>query len=239
MNRLILDKFSQRASNIFVVTDTIVLQHLQNTLKLKRGGIINVCIIDRGLGSAKIIALSEQSVQLEVIAESPGLPAKCHLIVALNRPPMMKRILEHGTTQGIKSFHFIKAELSEKSYLQSKVLQEQEFIKYTNLGLAQSGHYFQRPQLSVTPYFNIVKTVDKKFVLDGRGLPLSTEERPFTQEFTLALGPERGWTQEELAAFLDRGFQAINLGPSTLRVEHALYYGLGQIGLFQINCKDD
>ena len=39
--------------------------------------------------------------------------------------------------------------------------------------------------------------------------------------FALAIGPEGGFTPEEVAAGADGGWQAVDLGPAILRVETA------------------
>lgn len=40
-------------------------------------------------------------------------------------------------------------------------------------------------------------------------------------EVVVAVGPEGGWSPEELAAFAAAGWRAVGLGPSVLRTEHA------------------
>jgi len=231
MNRLILTPQTQTSQDHFLITDGMVIEHIQKVLKLKVDDSLNLCLVDEGLGRGKITQMDRAGLQIEVTSRSIGVAARCNLIIALNRPPMMKRIIEHGTTLGIKSFHFIKAELSEKSYLQSKVLTAQEFTRYTDLGLAQSGSYYKRPLLKVSPYFKVpeVEKNTTSFVLDGKSTSDFSNITAIPGDFTLAIGPERGWTKTELEAFTAHNFIGINLGSSILRVEHALYYALGQI----------
>lgn len=40
-------------------------------------------------------------------------------------------------------------------------------------------------------------------------------------EVVVAIGPEGGWTDDEVAAFADAGAQPVGLGPTVLRTEHA------------------
>ena len=47
----------------------------------------------------------------------------------------------------------------------------------------------------------------------------------------LAIGPEGGWIERELATFAERGFIACSLGAPILRVESAVSVALGQLML--------
>lgn len=67
-----------------------------------------------------------------------------------------------------------------------------------------------------------------RFVLDRDGLPLARHS-PRT-DAAVALGPEGGMEAGELRAFLDHGWRAASLGPTTLRFETA---ALGAVALFR------
>lgn len=56
-------------------------------------------------------------------------------------------------------------------------------------------------------------------VLSGIGRTASSA--PSVGEVMVAVGPEGGWSPEELAAFATAGWRAVGLGPSVLRTEHA------------------
>ena len=52
--------------------------------------------------------------------------------------------------------------------------------------------------------------------------PLSAAEAAHgTEEIVVAIGPEGGWTDDEVAAFRDARATAVGLGPTVLRTEHA------------------
>jgi 16S rRNA (uracil1498-N3)-methyltransferase len=53
-------------------------------------------------------------------------------------------------------------------------------------------------------------------------LPLAQAVRAAASgETTLAIGPEGGWTEEEIALFEGAGWQSVSLGPTILRAETA------------------
>jgi 16S rRNA (uracil1498-N3)-methyltransferase len=45
----------------------------------------------------------------------------------------------------------------------------------------------------------------------------------------LAAGPEGGWTEEEVAAFVNSGWRSVTLGPSVLRAETAAIAALAAV----------
>ena len=49
----------------------------------------------------------------------------------------------------------------------------------------------------------------------------------------IAIGPEGGLLPREVNRFLDKGFQAVNLGPRLLRVETAVSAVLGRLSIPQ------
>jgi RsmE family RNA methyltransferase len=149
----------------------------------------------------------------------------------------MKKILEHGTTFGAKSFHFYKAELSEKSYLDSKIFINNAYNDFISDGLAQSGIYTHMPSLNLEKYnpaTQYTNLQDQKFILD-----LDTDKT--FQDFKisknslihLAIGPERGFTKNDIAEFHAAGFQSVKISPTILRVEHAVYAAVAQLELLK------
>ena len=60
----------------------------------------------------------------------------------------------------------------------------------------------------------------------GRPLPSFGARAAAAAEVTLAIGPEGGWTEEELAVMVDGGATTVGLGDTILRTEHAGAAGL-------------
>jgi 16S rRNA (uracil1498-N3)-methyltransferase len=50
----------------------------------------------------------------------------------------------------------------------------------------------------------------------------SLSTAPMTQDMTVAIGPEAGWTDEEEALARQAGFQGVRCGPRILRTETAV-----------------
>jgi 16S rRNA (uracil1498-N3)-methyltransferase len=56
------------------------------------------------------------------------------------------------------------------------------------------------------------------------------EANPVRHSIHIAVGPEGGWTAEELALFRSAGWQSVGLGPRILRAETAAIAALAIIG---------
>ena len=83
-------------------------------------------------------------------------------------------------------------------------------------------------------------TADRELPLDGRlglvlhpdaELPIERVLEKFHGEIVLAIGPEGGWLDSELAAFAEAGFLSANLGSPVLCVEAAVTASLAQLAL--------
>jgi 16S rRNA (uracil1498-N3)-methyltransferase len=61
----------------------------------------------------------------------------------------------------------------------------------------------------------------RRLLAHPRGLPLSELNLTPPQSTRLAIGPEGGFTDIEVAAAIEAGWQTVNLGPRILRVETA------------------
>lgn len=232
MNSLILDNTSG------LITDAHTLQHLHNTLKAKPGNQYRCTILNQGICRGEILSLDENHCQLKLSAPEAGSPCWFNLVVGLSRPQTVKKILEHATTYGAAGIHFFKAELSDKSYLDTKVLEENEKMALLKAGLSQSGCYYQVPRVKADKYNPAQQYAEEnqKFILDLTGAKSFLEYAPeidFNRTVTLAIGPERGFVAQDLERFHAAGFKSVKVSSSILRVEHAVYSAIAQLELIR------
>ncbi len=155
----------------------------------------------------------------------PALPL--HLLLALPRPKMLKRLLVDATSLGIKKIVLVNAAKVDKSYWQTPNLKGELLREKMLLGLEQAGDPVL-PELRLAPRF-------RPFVEDeldhwaGPGQRLLAHPGAFPDmprglagPATLAIGPEGGWTPFEVALLEAQGFVCHRFGGRILRVETAL-----------------
>jgi 16S rRNA (uracil1498-N3)-methyltransferase len=230
MNSLIL------RDNSGLISDTHVLSHIHTTLKLAVGDEVRCSVLNQGRSLGVVTELSDNHCKLKLSAITPGEEQWFDLVVGLSRPQTTKKILEHATTFGARSFHFFKAALSEKSYLDSKIFENLAYEEFLLTGLSQAAIYTDLPKFKLEKYNPAEQYLNapQKFILDLKtDKSFLDTEIDFTRPVTLAIGPERGFINEDIERFHHAGFTSIKISSSILRVEHAVYSAVSQLELLR------
>jgi RsmE family RNA methyltransferase len=182
-------------------------------------------LIDGRIGTAEVIAAGELEVHLDS-DPPPALPLT--LILALPRPKVLNRVIAGAASMGIKKIFLINAWRVEKSYWKSPKLDH--LRDQAILGLEQARDTVL-PQIELHRFF--VPFVEE-LQFDGMALvahPGAVEicPRDVQQPVTLAIGPEGGFIDAEIASLERAGFRPVSLGARILRVETALPALVGRL----------
>ncbi len=128
---------------------------------------------------------------------------------------------------GIKEIHVINANRVEKTYWQSKALEQKTIDQQFYLGCQQAcdtvfpNIFFYRSFKSFM--INDVSSVlDKSldFMADLKGKP--RKAFPSQKDLVLAIGPEGGFIDYELDLFKEKGFKSLSFTDRVLNVETAV-----------------
>lgn len=235
MNNVLLFPHELQNENLYCLKEQKVLTHIKEVLKKKVGDKLSVCLVDQGLGEGEITSIDSQSISIKVLSQTPGSSYNLSLYVAVSRPPTMKKILEHGTSLGVSSFHFYVSKLTEKSFLDAKLFKEELYKEYLALGLSQSKVFYKLPTVEFYKDLPLDKDLSKhqKYLLQmNAGTSFNQVSPNLDQPISLVLGPERGLTEDENQQFITKGFKPVEISISTLRVEIACFAALAQLQLF-------
>jgi 16S rRNA (uracil1498-N3)-methyltransferase len=219
-----------------IITDPKVLTHLHQNLKLNIGDEVRVTLLNKGIAKARVQFIDEKKCQFEILSLNELVPSWIDLVVGISRPQTMKKILEHASTFGVSNFHFYKAELSEKSYLDSKIYETESINELLDLGLSQSALYATRPNVQLHKYnpASLFEQNNQKFILDLSGDKTFLDyEIDFKSPIMLSIGPERGFIKSDIELFHQAGFKSVKISSSILRVEHAVYSAISQLELLR------
>ena len=219
--------------------------HIKKILNLKEGDVFKAGIINGKIGEALISHLSEEKIVFSFCPnksdknldntdaykiETRPLPLPpIKIILGFPRPIQLRRILRDAASLGFAEIVLCGTELGERSYLKSNLSSPEEIKKYLLDGISQAGQTML-PEFS---FCNSVKEALKnlktasfkgsKVLLDIGHFPsLSTFKMKKGEELTIAIGSERGWTQNEREAFFSEGFISYSMGKRILRTETAL-----------------
>ena len=234
MNIVLLNANQDCSSDIWSIEDQRQIKHLNQHLQLKAGDTLKVGVRDGQRYLTEVQSITAQQIMLRPIqAESVPNKVPVHLILALPRPKVLRRMIMDAVTLGVERISLIHSYRVDKSYWQSPFLQQLD--DYVTLGLEQAGD-------TIVPEIQLYKRF-KPFVEDV--LPtLITEQRPayvahpyaeqsmphaIAHGCNLIVGPEGGFIPYEIELLKKNGCQAMSLGNRILRTETAVSNILGRL----------
>lgn len=234
MNIVLLDANQDWSRDIWSIEDQRQIKHLNQHLQLKAGDTLKVGVRDGQRYLTEVQSITAQQIMLRPI-QTESVPNKLpvHLILALPRPKVLRRMIMDAVTLGVERISLIHSYRVDKSYWQSPFMQQLD--DYVTLGLEQAGD-------TIVPEIQLYKRF-KPFVEDV--LPtLISEQRPayvahpyaeqsmphaIAHGCNLIVGPEGGFIPYEIELLKKNGCQAMSLGNRILRTETAVSNILGRL----------
>ena len=217
-------------------------EHVQDILKVSRGQELTVGKVNGLIGQGKVLELSKDSLTMDVSFKQKP-PASLHLtlIMALPRPPMLKRSLQCAASLGVKKIIILNFSRVEKSLWQSSALRPEAIEQELILGLEQAKDTVS-PEVVLEKRFKpfvedqlpaLIK--DKEaFVFHPTGDSLRLGQLPpmeavpsFNKVFII--GPEGGLVDFEVDLLKEKGVKAVTLGERILRFENVIPYVIGKM----------
>ncbi len=203
-------------------------RHVQSVLRKREGQSLRVGELGGRVGLGVIEQVRDEHARVRYeLTEDPPPPSPVGLVLALPRPPMLRRILGHATALGIKRITLLHTARVEKSFWDSHSMAPAAVREQLVLGLEQARDTIL-PTVELQPRF-LPFVQDQLDAWAGSGRRLVAEPSPGApapmgspESTTVAVGPEGGFIPFELEQFGAVGFTAVTLGPRILRVETAV-----------------
>ncbi len=237
MNRILFEKDEIKDGEV-VLSDTRAW-HITNILHAQQGDVLKTGEINGLIGTSEVVRVDEQGrVTLKPHHTEESLTPWADLILAPPRPRVLKRLLPQLASLGVGRIVLVGARKVEKDFWGATLLKEENLRPLFIEGLTQAG-------VSILPTLEtrrglkkfLVEELDSLFPTRHRVLahPYGTSEKFDTismcGRLLLAVGPEGGWTDEEVALFRDRGFHLRTLGKRILRSDTALIALLSKLNM--------
>lgn len=229
MNLILLSPEDVEDHRLARVRDPRRLAHLREVHRARPGDTLTLGIAGGALGRGELLTLDEHEATFDVAdLDQPPPPAlPVHLVLALPRPRMLARSLEHVTALGVKRITLLNTRRVEKSYWQSPELEPEKIHRHLVLGLEQARDT-RLPEVVLAKGFRPFVEDRLPGLLEGRrglvahpGMPDDCP-RGLDEPALLVVGPEGGFIPWEVEQLLAAGCQGIHLGPRILRVETAV-----------------
>lgn len=211
------------------------LEHVTGVHRAAVGDTLTVGVAGGRVGRGEIVRLDRDALEMRVtLAADPPPPLPLTLVLALPRPKVLNRVIAGATSLGVKRIYLINAWRVEKSYWKSPRLSEENLLAQRVLGLEQARDT-TLPTIELRRFFRpFVEDELPAIAHESLALvahPSGTTECPrnAAQPVTLAIGPEGGFIEEEIASLQRIGFTPVALGPRILRVETAVAAVIGRL----------
>ncbi len=217
-------------------------RHVREVLGLCVGDRLRAGLLDGPVGRAKIVAVGEAEIVLDVdLAGPPPAPSGVDLVLAMPRPKMLRRLLPQIAAMGIDSLVLLRTWRVAKPYLSAHILQPAVYRPLLHEGLMQ-GRSTREPQVRVESLFRpyVEDRVAQEFAgarcivaHPAAPTPLDAAGLHGTARVALAIGPEGGLLPFEVELLAAAGFLPVTMGERTLRVDTAAVALLAQIDVLR------
>ena len=220
-------------------------EHVMNVLHGEVGQVLKTGEIGGFIGTGVITGITRPPSSVS----SPEITVACShdkrslrpwvdLILAPPRPRVMKRLLPQLATMGVGRIFLVGAKKVEKDFWGATLLKPENYRPLLVDGLMQAGTSIL-PTLETRRNFRkfVKEELDtlwpeaKRIVAhpyDGNRT-IEQPERSNNRAILLAVGPEGGWTDEEVTLLGEHGFARYALGSRILRTDTATIALLAQL----------
>ena len=225
MNRILFES-SEIADGIATCSDARAA-HILSVLHGEVGQTIKTGELDGKIGTGEIVSINGPTVAIRVSHTEESLRPWCDLVLAPPRPRVMKRLLPQLASLGVGTIVLVGAKKVEKDFWGATLLKKENFRPLFVDGLMQAGTSIL-PQLETRRNFRrfVTDELDALFPTANRvvGHPGDATGSPMRREgrLLLAVGPEGGWTDDEVELLESHGFSRYSLGSRILRTDTAL-----------------
>lgn len=223
--------------------------HVRDVLHGEVGQILKTGEIGGRIGTGEIVEISGDVVRVRVEHDMEPLAPWVDLVLAPPRPRILKRLLPQLATMGVGRIVLVGAQKVEKDFWGATLLKEENYRPLLVDGLMQGATSTAVPEVMTRRSF-------RRFVADELDSLFPSSNRlvahPYECEgvegiggegakgcrgegvegdgrLLLAIGPEGGWTDDEVGLLEEHGFGRYSLGPRILRTDTATVALLAQL----------
>ena len=211
-------------------------RHLRETVGLAVGGTFHVGIENGQRGIATITTHAPRLTFAVAWEKSAQARLPLTVLVGLPRPQTAKKVLYDLASLGAAKIIFFESEKGDPGYLTSSLWKDGEWREHVLKGTEQACSTLVPEVTRVGSLAEALVGLDAnawKLALDPYEATGAPEISAPAKAAVLAIGPERGFADEERAALRTAGFGFAHLGDRILRVEAAALVG-GALMLAQL-----
>lgn len=201
-------------------------QHLARVLRAEVGQSFDLIAGD-AVRNGRIVSVSDDRVEFELGEEVIlSTPPPIALLLAIFKFDRMEWAIEKCTELGVQRIQPVIAHRTD-AHLTTAAGKRAERWRRIAQQASEQSRRASLPQISEPLRLTnaLGEEAAHRIVLSEaeKGLSLRDALRPYQngESVLLAIGPEGGWTEDELKLFMDKGWVAASLGETILRAETA------------------
>ncbi len=215
------------APDVLLGMDAEQTKYLRQVMRLQIGDKITVFNGLDGEYIAELTCLAKGGGQCRLTAfdaVNRELPCRVHIVQAANRSEKIETVLQKATEMGAASFQVVNSERAMFNLPANKREKRLQRWQKIIIEAAEQSERTAMPKVAWHDKINQIKASGQCFVLHPRDAKLWQDIRsdlPQAKDVTLAIGPEGGWTNQELDYFQSQGFEPLCFGARVMRTETA------------------
>ncbi len=214
-----------------------VARHVGGVLRMREGELLR--LFD-GTGNAlecRIETARRERVTVCGVSPWTGaqeLPVPVRVSQALpKQSAKLESVLQHGTELGCTHFTVFASHRSIATWEPMKRGDRLERCRRIVTGAAEQSHRSRLPSVEWSDRGPFIGAGRPIVLHESAAAPLeSVLSDPTPEGYTVAVGPEGGFTDEEVRVWTERGARAVHVGTRVLRTETAALAALARIGAF-------
>lgn len=209
------------------------IRHIINVMRMNIGDIFEI-VYDKTIYICKITSIGKKDIKYDIVDSYKGKEKKYKVIIAssLIKEQKMDYLLQKSTELGVDEIIPI---ISERTVVKVKNDNKlSRWMKIVKEASEQSFRSFMPKIRDVTRLKDIVK-VDADIKIVCNTLEMSKNIKKVLQDskksdtILIVVGPEGGFTDNEIKYLIDNGFVSVTLGKNILRAETVPLYLLSVI----------
>jgi len=219
MHWFLVDKISEDSH--FVLNHIPLLHQFNKVLKFHQGEKVVLFDGKGTLAKCEIEKLDKKQCEFHVYEKEVKQRKEnktINLYFGIPKKNKFETILEKGVEVGVSSFTPLITERTEKLNIK-KERAEKILIEASE----QSENPFLPSLCDSTDLKDVIQNLNSKntFVFHTSGEQLETKKSKLFDEINILIGPEGGWSEEEIKIFKDKNFDLYKVGDSVLKTETA------------------
>lgn len=247
MSRFFIDKDSISDEHIIITGEDV--QHIRKVLRMRPGEKLIACDMNGTDFECEIESINEKNVEARILQRRESdteAPVKVTLFQGVPKSDKMELIIQKCVELGVYSIVPVKTERTVVKFENSKD-EEKKQQRWQKIAVeaAKQCNRGRLPEVSKPVAFNEALMAAKGYDLvlvpyeneEQLGLKKVLKSNGDVKSIAVFIGPEGGFTEEEIAKSLDFGYLSVSLGKRILRTETAgltvlsiLMYELGDVG---------